>query len=380
MSQTVASALNNRVVSFVNPVDKDFNCVICKLVADEPVRCNAMCDAIFCNGCMKKALHDQKKKTCPNPECNQLRTKVNPTDVRAKKQILKHDVYCLNKGNDQSDNIDQHTCTDSRKRKAAPDDEKCTWIGKYDQLAAHLNQCDYELVKCNNKGCAKELMRRELQAHLPVCAFRRESCKTCDLKVLWSAMTEHQEKECPKALVTCEVIGCNKVMMRRDYKNHQNEAAKQHVHLLSAALIEAKQKNSIQIECRITDIAAKLREAAVDEKRYFCPRFDVFFRGSHKLYISADIEGDRLELYLYKDVELSDDKSRLDVGGTSFTVTKAGLPDKKYTLDPGDFLEPPLWSWGFGPFLEDMTPYIDNDIINVTIDIKLNKENESIVL
>jgi hypothetical protein len=323
---------------------------------------------------MQQALADKKKKICPT--CMKS-TQVNPIDVLTRNQILKHDVYCLNKSPDQSNDINQHTSTDSRKRKAAPDGGKCTWIGKYDQLAAHLNQCDYEMVRCVNNGCADKVERRALEAHHQECVHRTVLCETCNLKILWSAITEHQEKKCQLALVTCEVIGCNAVMIRRDYKKHQDEAAKQHVRLLSTALIEAKATNLVQVKWRMTDIAAKLLEAAVDLKCYESPRFDVFFRGSHKLYIEAEIQGNKLGLHLYKD---DDDKSRLDVGGTSFTVTKAGLPDKKYTLDSGRFIELAA-GWGFPEVFADMTPYIENDdSIDVTIDIKLNKENESIVL
>ena len=54
MSQTIASALGNRIVTFVS-IDDDFNCVICMQVADEPVRCSGLCGGIFCNACMRQA-------------------------------------------------------------------------------------------------------------------------------------------------------------------------------------------------------------------------------------------------------------------------------------------------------------------------------------
>ena len=131
MSHTAASALNNRVVSFVNSVNSGFDCVICMQVADDPVRCWDLCRGIFCNGCMQQAL--ARNNSCPS--CKIITTALK--DVMVRSQILKHDVYCLNKGPNQSNDFDQHTSTDSRKRKAAPDDDKCTWTGKYDQLAAH---------------------------------------------------------------------------------------------------------------------------------------------------------------------------------------------------------------------------------------------------
>ena len=121
MSQTTASALNNRIVTFVNTVDNHFDCVICMQVADDPVRCSGLCISIFCNGCMRRAL--VRNNSCPS--CKKANT-TSLKDVMVRSQISKNDVYCLNKGNDQSGDIDQHTSTDSRKRKAGPDDDKCT--------------------------------------------------------------------------------------------------------------------------------------------------------------------------------------------------------------------------------------------------------------
>jgi hypothetical protein len=179
-------------------------------------------------------------------------------------------------------------------------------------------------------------------------------------------------------------------MKRGDYEKHQEQAATHHVRLLSAALggevgmlkqenvrltnevgivkqdstrqshelgivkqenirllaaaadleklVKVVSTNPVQIKWRLTDIAAKLRESAVDKKTYCSPRFDVFFHGSHKLYIQAQIQGNKLGLYLCKDVELSDVKSRLHIGGTSFTVTKAGLDDVKKPIHSKGFL------------------------------------------
>ena len=42
--------------------------------------------------------------------------------------------------------------------------------------------------------------------------------------------------------------------------------------------------------------------------------------------------------YIYIYIRLSDDKSNLDIVGTSITVTKAGLPARRYTFP----LEKPL--------------------------------------
>ena len=326
MSHTTASALNNRVVSFVSSVDNDFDCVICMEVADDPVRCNELCRSIFCNGCMRQAL--ARNNSCPS--CKKANTTAKK-DFIARSQILKHDVYCLNKGPDQSDDIDQHTSTDSKKRKAAPDDDKCTWIGKYDQLAAHINQCDYEMVRCINDGCEDKVERCKLMEHLQVCIHRMANCGHCNVVVKAAAMlnhlrqcpkvdvscdcgfectrdalTAHRDKDCPLVEICCDIIGCHAKMKRGDYEKHQEQAASHHVRLLSAALGTSihevgilkqentrlstgfnslkqenvrlvasagvleklvKATNPMQVKWRLTDIAAKLLKTAIDRYR-----------------------------------------------------------------------------------------------------------------
>jgi hypothetical protein len=163
-------------------------------------------------------------------------------------------------------------------------------------------------------------------------------------------------------------------------QSHELGIVKQeNVRLIAAAgVLEklVKATNPMQVKWRLTGIAAKLREAAVDLKCYDSPRFDVFFHGGHKLYIQAEIQGNKLGVYLYKDIRLSDDKSNLDIVGTSITVTKAGLPARKYTFP----LEKPLvldneTGWGCPKLLSDVTRYIDNDAIYITINLNLNKDH-----
>lgn len=80
---------------------------------------------------------------------------------------------------------------------------------------------------------------------------------------------------------------------------------------------------------------------------------------------------------------MSVDNSPIDIGGSSITVSKVGLPDKKKKYKTGNILGPPFWCWGWssGSFLDDMTPYIEDDIINVTLNLKINKEDQrSIIL
>jgi len=243
MSQTKASALGNRNVTF-ECIDKDFNCAICYQVADEPTRCIGHCAGIFCNVCMQQAL--QLKKSCPF--CNRDDITVW-RDLVLRNQILKHQVFCINGAAD--------TTTD-RKRKATSAD-KCTWMGKYDDLKAHLNTCQYERVLCDNNGCIKSIQRREIKLHHQECVHRLLGCRYCNhaftivhmnthlqqcpmvemtcecgFDCIRDSMDQHRARDCPLVKIVCDVVGCNAMIMRRDYEKHQQEAAEHHVRLLSS--------------------------------------------------------------------------------------------------------------------------------------------------
>lgn len=392
--QTIASALNNRVITFVS-IDTEYNCAICMQIADEPVRCSGMCAGIFCNGCMTLAL--ARSRSCP------LCTKTNITafkDVVLRNQIMKHEVNCVNKGQAIV------ATTTTRKRKANPND-KCTWTGRYDELAAHLNHCDFEKLVCTNEGCEEIVERHELQDHQRVCMHRTIPCELCAEVTKVSEMAahleicpsveetcqcgsrgtrlliaEHKRIDCLLTEIICEVVGCGTKVIRQDYEKHQDDAAKYHVRLLSSkvALLENIVVTS-QIKWRIKNVATSLAPSPVPGgiRTLESPSFSVFYRGTHKLVIGANVQNKRLSLMLTKDVEF--DEGRLDVGGTSVTITKNEMPDIKKTLERKQFLENSnSWCVSFGCILEDFTPYIDNNGINVSLDFNLNKDDQPIVL
>ena len=399
MSQTYSSALNNRVIRFVN-IDNDYNCVICLQVADEPVRCSGMCSGIFCNGCMQKALtRSSQCPLCKGGDTTALK------DVVVKNQIMKHQVYCIHYDVNNTDN------TTVRKRKKAVSDEKCTWIGKYDELNTHLNLCNFEVVICSNEGCKEKMERHLLDSHIQSCIFRTKLCDLCNMQVKLplfqqhgenlcpksqihcvcgfectrDLLEEHKDNDCPLTEISCEVIGCGRKLKRQDYDKHGIDAAQQHFRLLSSTvrrLVSAVvDPQPIQIKWRVTDIAAKIREASTTLKCYNSSTFEVLLRGSHKLYIQLRILDNELGLYLKKDISISNDNSHLDVAGTSFTITKTGRNDVKKQLPSPTILNPPSWGQGLLSFLSDMSSYIDNDGINVTLDLKFNKSNiEALIL
>ena len=350
MSQTVSSALGNRVVTFVNNVDNDFDCVICMQVADNPVRCSGLCAGIFCNGCMQQAL--ARNRSCPS--CKKATTAALK-DVWLRNHIMKHQVYCINKGN-----ADESIKSSNNRKGKVSSDEKCAWTGKYDELATHCNHCGYEMVSCINVGCSVVTTRCKLIDHLRACMHRTEQCEHCGNVMKAANMAKHAHI-CRSFVVFCQ---CGFECAKEKLAEHQ---------AIHAHLPISIEPQPSQVQWRITDIASKLRESKFQMKVYESPRFDVLFNGNHKLYIKAEIQGNSLGLYLRKDVANVINKSCLDVGGISFTVKKAGVPEHKGTFALDSSLSPPAWSWGFGSFITDLNPYIDND--TVTINLNLKKES-----
>ena len=142
--QTIASAFNNRVVTFVNPTD-EYNCVICHHVADELVRCSGYCAGMFCKGCTVQYLSQRGSTKCP--VCNiEFVTFSNEPILRG--YIDKLQIYCPNNGTNHQAIIDltHDNTTVGKKRKASPDEtegHKCVWKGKYGELATHLKECRF---------------------------------------------------------------------------------------------------------------------------------------------------------------------------------------------------------------------------------------------
>jgi hypothetical protein len=285
-------------------------------VSDEPVRCDGMCAGIFCDECMKESLTQSKK--CPS--CN-VKTAKPKKDVLVRNQIMKHQVFCINSSNNYLD-----ACTTTSGKRKASSDVNCAWTGRYDELSTHLKQCEFEMGVCTNDGCEEKIKRCDLDQHLQACIHRTTNCVHCMVtakasrmadhlnqcpkleimckcksKFTREKMDEHRNEDCLLTEIECEVIGCGTKVIRQNYLKHQDDAAKDHVRLLSAVvqrLNSAVGPNPSQIKWRLTDIAAKLQESQLVKKSYWSPPFKVKFSGSIKLLTYAYIQGNKLGLFL----------------------------------------------------------------------------------
>ena len=74
----------------------------------------------LCNGCLGKAL--KGNKTCPS--CKKARTAMK--DVMLRNQIMKHQVYCIDKHTDRA------LGASLNEEKSLTNSNNCLWTGKYD--------------------------------------------------------------------------------------------------------------------------------------------------------------------------------------------------------------------------------------------------------
>lgn len=204
----------------------------------------------------------------------------------------------------------------------------------------------------------------------------------CGFECVRSNLAEHREDDCPLVEIEYDVVGCDELVLRRDYEKHQEDAAREHVLLLSS-IVEKLQFATLpqpsQVQWKITDIARRRRAGASGFTSVISsPVFNVIFRGNHMLYMKSIIfRGNKLGIVLYKDFTASDNKDPLNVDGSTITATKAGSPDNIHSCFRGLLKSS-------GPceitLLVDLESYIDKNSIDVTLNLKLTQVEEPLVL
>ena len=168
----------------------DYICPLCKGLFLNPIIDH--CRHSFCKDCFQK--YYSSKHQCPITKQNLNSGDYISIDVLSK-SIEKKEMKCKNyfKG--------------------------CNWIGKISELNNHiLNDCKKTYIKCNFKGCNKEIMREELESHKLKCEFREEKCHECNNLFPHKDIMEHL-KICPKIKMKC-IQGCGITIERDQMENH----------------------------------------------------------------------------------------------------------------------------------------------------------------
>ncbi|XP_071807096.1 TNF receptor-associated factor 3-like [Asterias amurensis] len=179
-------------VLFINPVDEQFVCTICKKVLRWAMQEGCGCRA--CYGCLHRTIKTQSETvTCPH--CGETFPKEDIIkDNHARKKLEKLNVYCANR---------EAGC------------QKQLLLRNLDE---HVQQeCEYEMIQCihRSKGCTAGILRHKFAQHLEdECLFRRVKCQFCGTELMANEQESH-EKKCRELMVSCP-NKCGTTMVHKD--------------------------------------------------------------------------------------------------------------------------------------------------------------------
>ena len=138
---------------FVSTINRNFLCLICFNVLNDPVLCpnNHHC---FCRGCITKHLeHSRRCPTCADELTEETLTEP-PRMVKD----------CLNES----------------KIRCVYHDRGCEEIVQLQHLDQHEESCGYAPAVCTNPGCGATLNKRDLIVHgNELCEYRKLKCHSC---------------------------------------------------------------------------------------------------------------------------------------------------------------------------------------------------------
>lgn len=174
----------------IQDIISNFYCPICKGILFNPI--TDYCGHAFCAKCFE--IYTSDVQECPLSKkplivCQPIRVGVIADFLD--KQI----IVCKNKVHG------------------------CNWEGRVDEYLKHLlNECQTELINCNNQGCTLKIFRRDLPNHSKECLYRIESCPFCHSTMPFNVLESH-EINCLKRPQKCPQ-GCGETIIKQNIEEH----------------------------------------------------------------------------------------------------------------------------------------------------------------
>lgn len=189
---------------------KDYTCIICTGVYFNPII--TPCGHITCDECLR--VFYASYQNCPF--CRQSILLSNCYSIPFINQIL------------------------SKKKLRCPN-QPCEWKDRLINYVSHLNNdCQHRMVSCQNKGCSKVMLSKDVQSHSTQCDYRIVVCSSCSSKVTFKKLVDHISQVCPKSLVKCP-NQCNKEIYRMNLSKHNFEC------------------ENIEVDCLLSSIGCNFR-------------------------------------------------------------------------------------------------------------------------
>lgn len=184
-------------LEYVNPVDENLLCAICKTPFAFPASANG-CRHTFCTKCLRSHLRIQRELDQDAPSCPLCRTELIDQG--------------WNEFYSRGDRIVE-AMVDELVVKCP--EELCSWTGPRRSLTTHFTTCEYVLIPCVDIVCQKLIMRRSQEQE---CLHYGEPCHLCESDIEVADRYKHLTKICSKTMVECDM--CAESVERGDLPAH----------------------------------------------------------------------------------------------------------------------------------------------------------------
>lgn len=155
---------------FIDEVPDDCICCICQEVLEDP-RETLTCQHAFCQTCISLWLEEHT--SCPSCRC----------------PLSLGDLVTLHRVWRDKLNRLQLRCQNYRTGCDA-----VLWLEKWN---CHYASCPFTRVTCPHSPCSELVLRSMLPSHVETCEYRQVTCKSCQLRVPFASLNDH---DCIRAL------------------------------------------------------------------------------------------------------------------------------------------------------------------------------------
>jgi MATH domain/TRAF-type zinc finger/Zinc finger, C3HC4 type (RING finger) len=273
---------------------RQYQCGICFGLLKDPKQCTN--GHLFCDLCILQCL--QKSSDCPHCRCD-LSVSLLSRSLFVENAIHQLTVRCQFFYTTQTDielerrnGVVDGVGLEQRTRRRVLTDEE-TWVAdeergcptmlKLEQMPAHEKKCEFSFRPCEwgaercprirlNKwqehsaecpfrpshcrACDKDVPQSELAAHTAACPKVVIGCPDCgSFECLREKLEDHQLKECPDSLLSCEFEGCSAPRMKRsELEGHMRDFVVEHTRLLQSSfkkqVTELKEQHAHELVAR----------------------------------------------------------------------------------------------------------------------------------
>lgn len=152
------------VDKFDPPPDPDLICCICHSVLDTPRI--SPCNHVFCKLCIETWL--KRQDTCPTCRDTTLDFDLRPVIPMVQNVLNRLNMICDYRING------------------------CDKKVMLEHYLNHIENCDYQMLKCRFAKCERSFLRKECKTHEEECRYREIKCnKDCGLMILFEDKSSH---------------------------------------------------------------------------------------------------------------------------------------------------------------------------------------------